>query len=226
MEVIRTLNLRKVYLLENEKVEALKGINISVKQGEMIALMGPSGSGKSTMLHLLGGIDKPTDGKVFIKNKDIFSLNDKELSIFRNKHIGFVFQFHYLLPEFTVLENVMLPVQIYNRKGAKEKAEKILRLLGLDHRLHHKPAQISGGEQQRTAIARAVVNEPDIILADEPTGNLDSENAKKVMEIFKKMNKENNVSIIIATHDPEVAGYCSKIFYLKDGQIQDIIEKT
>ena len=226
MDVIKTENLRKVYLLEEEKIEALKGINITVKKGEMVALMGPSGSGKSTLLHLLGGIDVPTKGKVFINDFDIFSLDDKKLSVFRNKHIGFVFQFHYLLPEFTVLENVMLPVQIYNKRGAKEKAERILRLLGLEHRLNHKPTQISGGEQQRTAIARAVVNEPDIILADEPTGNLDSENAHNVMSIFKEMNKKNNVSIVIATHDPEIAEYCDRIFYLKDGQIQDIIEKT
>ena len=226
MDVIKTENLRKVYFLEEEKIEALKGINITVKKGEMVALMGPSGSGKSTLLHLLGGIDVPTEGKVFINDFDIFSLDDKKLSVFRNKHIGFVFQFHYLLPEFTVLENVMLPVQIYNKRDAKEKAERILRLLGLEHRLNHKPTQISGGEQQRTAIARAVVNEPDIILADEPTGNLDSENAHNVMNIFKEMNKKDNVSIVIATHDPEIAEYCDRIFYLKDGQIQDIIEKT
>ena len=226
MDIVRTENLRKVYLLEEEKVEALKGINLSIKKGEMIALMGPSGSGKSTLLHLLGGIDVPTEGKVYINGFDIFSLNDKKLSIFRNKHIGFVFQFHYLLPEFTVLENVMLPLQIYNKSNAKEKAQEILRLLGLEHRLNHKPTQISGGEQQRTAIARAVVNEPDIILADEPTGNLDTKNAHNVMNIFKRMNKEKNVSVVIATHDPEIAKYCDKIFYLKDGQIQDIIEKT
>ncbi len=226
MEVIRVENLKKVYFLEEEKVEALKGLSFSIKEGEMIALMGPSGSGKSSLLHILGGIDTPTEGKVFIKGKEISKMSDKEIAVFRNNHIGFVFQFHYLLPEFTVLENVMLPVQIYNRESAKEKAEKILRLLGLSHRLNHKPSQISGGEQQRVAIARAVVNEPDIILADEPTGNLDTKNAHNVMEIFSKMNKEKNVSIVIATHDREIAEYCSKILYLKDGMIQDIIVKT
>ncbi len=227
MEIVKTENLKKVYFLEGEKIEALKGINLTVKKGEMVALMGPSGSGKSTLLHLLGGIDVPTEGKVFINGFDIFSLDDKKLSVFRNRHIGFVFQFHYLLPEFTVLENVMIPVQIYNKhSNAKEKAEKILRLLGLEHRLNHKPTQISGGEQQRTAIARAVVNEPDIILADEPTGNLDTENAHKVMNIFRNMNKDKNVSIVIATHDQEIAGYCNRIYYLKDGRIQDIIDKT
>jgi lipoprotein releasing system ATP-binding protein len=226
MEALKGENLRKVYYLEGEKVEALKGVSISVEKGEMVALMGPSGSGKSTLLHILGGIDKPTKGKVFINGQDLSAMTDKKLAVFRNKHIGFVFQFHYLLPEFTILENVMLPVQIYNRGGAEEKAKEILRLLGLSHRLNHKPSQVSGGEQQRAAIARAVVNGPDVILADEPTGNLDSENARKVMEIFLQMNKEKNVSIVIATHDREIAEYCNRILYLKDGVIQDIIVKT
>ncbi len=226
MEAVKGENVKKVYYLEGEKIEALKGVSFSVKKGEMVALMGPSGSGKSTLLHILGGIDKPTEGKVFINGQDLSSLSDKKLAYFRNKHIGFVFQFHYLLPEFTILENVMLPVQIYNRGNAEKKAKEILRLLGLSHRLKHKPSQVSGGEQQRTAIARAVVNEPDVILADEPTGNLDSQNAKKVMEIFLQMNKERNVSIVIATHDREIAEYCDRILYLKDGVIQDIIVKT
>ncbi len=226
MEALKGENLRKVYYLEGEKVEALKGVSISVEKGEMVALMGPSGSGKSTLLHILGGIDKPTEGRVFINGQDLSAMTDKKLAVFRNKHIGFVFQFHYLLPEFTILENVMLPVQIYNRGGAEEKAKEILRLLGLSHRLNHRPSQVSGGEQQRAAIARAVVNGPDVILADEPTGNLDSDNARKVMEIFLQMNKEKNVSIVIATHDREVAEYCNRILYLKDGIIRDIIVKT
>ncbi len=223
---IKAENLRKVYLLDEEKIEALKGVSFEIKKGEMVALMGPSGSGKSTLLHILGGIDKPTDGKVFIEKKEIFSLDEKRLAYFRNENIGFVFQFHYLLPEFTVLENVMLPLQIYSKGGAEEKAKEILRLLGLSHRLRHKPTQISGGEQQRVAIARAVVNNPSVVLADEPTGNLDSKNAQKVMEIFRKMNQEKKVSIVIATHDREIAEYCSKILYLKDGIIQDIIVKA
>ncbi|NPA53361.1 MAG: ABC transporter ATP-binding protein [Aquificae bacterium] len=226
MEAIKAEKIKKIYFLEGEKIEALKGVSLSIEKGEMVALMGPSGSGKSTLLHILGGIDKPTEGNVFINGQNLLSLSDKKLAIFRNKHIGFVFQFHYLLPEFTILENVMLPVQIYNRGGAKEKAEKILRLLGLSHRLKHKPSQVSGGEQQRAAIARAVVNEPDVILADEPTGNLDSKNAQKVMEIFLQMNKEKNVSIVIATHDREIAEYCNRILYLKDGVIEDIIVRT
>ena len=225
MEVLKAENLKKVYKLENEVVEALKGISFSLRRGEMIALMGPSGSGKSTLLHLLGGIDKPTEGKVLINGKDIFALDEKKLAVFRNRHIGFVFQFHYLLPEFSVLENVMLPMQIYSR-GGEDRAKEILRLLGLEHRLNHKPAQISGGEQQRVAIARAVINEPDIILADEPTGNLDSKNAHRVMEIFTEMNHKKNVSIVIATHDREIAEYCSKIVYLKDGNIEDVILNT
>ncbi len=219
-EVIKTQNLIKHYFLEGSYIEALKGIDLSIKKGEMVALMGPSGSGKSTLLHILGGIDVPTEGKVLVNGQDIFSLKEKSLARFRNKHIGFVFQFHYLLPEFTALENVMIPVQIYSKEKAREKAERILERLGLKDRLNHKPSQLSGGEQQRVAIARAVVNNPDIILADEPTGNLDSRNTEVVMNLLKELNEKNNVTMVIATHDSEVAGYCSRIVYLKDGMVQ------
>ncbi|MDQ7055690.1 MAG: ABC transporter ATP-binding protein [Persephonella sp.] len=218
-EVIKTRHLVKRYFLESSYVEALKGINLSIEKGEMVALMGPSGSGKSTLLHILGGIDIPTEGKVFVNGQDIFSLKEKSCP-FRNKHVGFVFQFHYLLPEFTALENVMIPVQIYSKEGAKEKAERILERLGLKDRLNHKPSQLSGGEQQRVAIARAVVNNPDIILADEPTGNLDSKNTEVVMNLLKELNEKNNVTMVIATHDREVAEYCSRTIYLKDGTVQ------
>ena len=216
---IKTENLKKVYYLEGAEIHALKGINLEIKDGEMVALMGPSGSGKSTLLHLLGGIDIPTEGKVFIKDKDIFHLPEKQLSRFRNENIGFVFQFHYLLPEFTALENVMLPAEIYKKKDAKEKAKEILVRLGLGHRLGHRPSQMSGGEQQRVAIARAIINNPDILLADEPTGNLDSENSKIVMNILKEMNEKYKVTMVIATHDMEVAEYCSRIIKLKDGKL-------
>ncbi|MBK3332509.1 ABC transporter ATP-binding protein [Persephonella atlantica] len=219
-EVIKTQNLIKHYFLEGSYIEALRGINLSIKKGEMVALMGPSGSGKSTLLHILGGIDVPTEGKVLVNGQDIFSLKEKSLARFRNKHIGFVFQFHYLLPEFTALENVMIPIQIYSKEKAREKAERILERLGLEKRLDHKPSQLSGGEQQRVAIARAVVNNPDIILADEPTGNLDSRNTEIVMNLLKELNEKNNVTMVIATHDREVAEYCSRIVYLKDGIVQ------
>ncbi|WP_457635032.1 ABC transporter ATP-binding protein [Persephonella sp.] len=218
--IIKTENLRKKYLLEGIYIEALKGITLNIHKGEMVALMGPSGSGKSTLLHILGGIDIPTEGKVFIMEQDIFSLSEKKLARFRNVNIGFVFQFHYLLPEFTALENVMIPIQIYNKKGAREKAENILIRLGLKDRLNHKPSQMSGGEQQRVAIARAVVNNPSVLLADEPTGNLDTANTQTVMELLKELNRKNNVTMVIATHDREVAEYCDRIIFLRDGVLQ------
>ncbi len=218
--IIKTENLRKKYLLEGVYIEALKGITLNIHKGEMVALMGPSGSGKSTLLHILGGIDIPTEGKVFIMEQDIFSLSEKKLARFRNVNIGFVFQFHYLLPEFTALENVMIPIQIYNKKGAREKAENILIRLGLKDRLNHKPSQMSGGEQQRVAIARAVVNNPSVLLADEPTGNLDTANTQTVMELLKELNRKNNVTMVIATHDREVAEYCDRIIFLRDGVLQ------
>ncbi len=218
--IIKTENLVKRYFLEGTYIEAITDINLNVTKGEMVALMGPSGSGKSTLLHILGGIDIPTEGKVFIKEQDIFSLSEKKLARFRNINIGFVFQFHYLLPEFTALENVMIPVQIYNKKEAREKAEKILIRLGLKDRLNHKPSQMSGGEQQRVAIARAIVNNPSVLLADEPTGNLDTFNTQIVMEMLKELNKKNNVTMVIATHDEEVAKYCDRIIFLRDGRLQ------
>ena len=220
-------NLYKVYQLEGgEKIEALKGVDIEIKEGEIVALMGPSGSGKSTLLNLLGGIDKPIKGEVFIDNKNINKMKDKELAKFRNKNIGFVFQFHYLLPEFTALENVVIPTQFYkyiSLKDAEEKGKKLLENLNLKNRINHKPPQMSGGEQQRVAIARAIINEPKIILADEPTGNLDTTNTKTVMEIFNKLNNEKNITIVIATHDDFVASFCNRIIKLKDGKIETII---
>ena len=224
LTAIKTVNLKKVYKLENGvKIEALKGVSIEIKKGEMVALMGPSGSGKSTLLHLIGGIDTSTDGEVYIDSSNIFKMKDKELAKFRNKNIGFVFQFHYLLPEFTALENVLIPTQFYNyRNNDKEKeAKELLIKLGLGDRLKHRPSQLSGGEQQRVAIARAIINEPKVILADEPTGNLDSNNTKIVMDILKNLNLESEVSIIIATHDNFVASYCDRIIRLKDGLVEN-----
>lgn len=223
MAFIKVENLKKIYKTEEGQVEALKGINFQAEKGSMIAIMGPSGSGKSTFLHLIGAIDKPTEGKVFIDGKDIYSISEEQLALFRNKKLGFVFQFHYLLPEFTALENVAMPMLIYenNEKKAYEKAKDILKKLNLEDRLNHKPSQLSGGQQQRVAIARALINNPEIIIADEPTGNLDSENSRIVMEILKNLNKEHNVSIIIATHDIDIARYCNDIYYMKDGLLYD-----
>lgn len=216
MEIVRLKDIKKIYKSENEEVEALKGVSLTINKGEMVAVMGPSGSGKSTLLHIIGLIDTPTEGSIEIDNKDVSKLN---LSKFRNEYIGFVFQLSYLLPEFTALENVMMPLLISKKEKPKEKAINILKKLGLEHRVNHKPSQLSGGEQQRVAIARAIVNNPKILVADEPTGNLDSENTKIVMEIFKNLNKEKNTTIIIATHDIEVAKNCDRIIYIKDGKI-------
>jgi lipoprotein releasing system ATP-binding protein len=223
MSFIEVKNLKKIYQTEEGKVEALKGVNFSMEKGDMIAIMGPSGSGKSTFLHLLGAIDIPTEGEIFIKGKNIYKMKDDEKATFRNKNIGFVFQFHYLLPEFTALENVMIPKLLYekNEKEVRKNAIEILEKLNLGDRLNHKPSQLSGGQQQRVAIARALINNPDIIIADEPTGNLDSENTKTVMEIFKKLNTEKKVSIVIATHDIDIAKYCYHTYYMKDGVLYD-----
>lgn len=219
--VLKAENIKKIFFNKKEKVKALKGVDFSLNKGQMVAIMGPSGSGKSTFLHILGTIDTPTEGKVYINNEDVFSLNEKRLSKLRNKEIGFVFQFHHLLSEFTALENVALAYLIYNKnkRVAFEKAKEILTTLGLKDRLNHKPSELSGGQQQRVAIARAIINKPSIIIADEPTGNLDTKNSKKVMEIFKHLNEKYNVSIVIATHDINIAKYCHNIYYMEDGLI-------
>ena len=224
---IVTENIYKAYKLEGgEKVEALRGINLKIHKGEIIGLMGPSGSGKSTLLNLIGGIDRATKGKVLIDDKDISNMKDKELAKFRNKNIGFVFQFHYLLPDFTALENVIIPTQFYkymSYRDAEIKGKELLKRLNLINRLNHRPSQMSGGEQQRVAIARAIINEPKLILADEPTGNLDTANTKIVMEIFTQLNREKNITIVIATHDDFVATFCNRIIKLRDGKIEEIL---
>jgi len=222
MVILSAENLIKIYDTLTDRVIALNGISLEISKGDMVAVMGPSGSGKSTLLHILGGIDKPTRGKVYVNRTDINALSDKELALFRNKNIGFVFQFHYLLPEFTALENVLIPVEIYQRrKSKKEKAIEILERLNLSHRLNHKPSELSGGEQQRVAIARAIINNPSVVLADEPTGNLDSKNTKNVMNILKELNENNSTTVIIATHDRSVAEYCRYILHMEDGRIID-----
>ncbi|PMP77995.1 MAG: lipoprotein-releasing system ATP-binding protein LolD [Sulfurihydrogenibium sp.] len=215
-------NVKKVYKNGQEEVVALKGISLEIEKGSMVALMGPSGSGKSTLLHIIGGVDFPTEGKVLIDDQEINKFDDKTLSKFRNHNIGFVFQFHYLLPEFTALENVMLPIQIKGEKNPEKKAEEILTKLNLLHRKNHKPAQLSGGEQQRVAIARAIANNPSLLIADEPTGNLDSQNAKNVIILLKELNEKNKMTIIIATHDVEIAKYCQYIYFIRDGMLVNV----
>lgn len=219
---IKSKFLKKVYKTDGETVVALKGIDLEIKKGDMVAIMGPSGSGKSTLLHIIGGIDYPTEGDIFIDGENINKFDDEKLSKFRNENIGFVFQFHYLLPEFTAFENVAMPLQIANKKDFKDKVIETLTLLGLKDRINHLPSELSGGEQQRVAIGRAIINNPKILIADEPTGNLDSENAKNVIMLFKKLNQKYDMTVIIATHDIEIAKYCNYIYFLKDGLIEKI----
>lgn len=202
-------------------VEVLKDVNLEILDNEFVSIVGPSGAGKSTLLHLIGTLEKPDKGSVKYDDKDIYKLNDKELSNFRNKNIGFVFQFHHLLPEFSAIENVMLPALIagISKEKASEKAERLLTELNLNHRLTHKPQELSGGEQQRVAIARALINDPKFLLADEPTGNLDSQNAEEVINLFKRLHTQANLTIILVTHQESFANISDRIIHIKDGCI-------
>lgn len=199
----------------------LKGVDVEIKQGEIASIVGPSGSGKSTLLHILGTLDHPDKGEVFINQQKINFLQDRGVAAFRNHHIGFVFQFHHLLPEFTAIENVSIPGWMAGRKRKEvsEKAVEILKTLGLGNRLENKPAALSGGEQQRVAVARALINSPKIIFADEPTGNLDSANAKELHQLFFDLRKQFNQTFLIVTHNEELAQMSDRILHMKDGKI-------
>ena len=203
------------------KVEVLKGVDINIEKGEVASISGPSGSGKSTLLHILGTLDNADIGEVKMNDTLINSLSGNKLAAFRNKHIGFVFQFHHLLPEFTAWENVCIPGWLAGRKKAevKEKAEELLKMLGLAHRMENKPNEMSGGEQQRVAVARALINNPDIVMADEPTGNLDSANAKELHQLFFDLRDKFNQTFLIVTHNEELAKLSDRVLYMKDGKI-------
>jgi lipoprotein-releasing system ATP-binding protein len=202
-------------------VEVLKGVDLEVKKGEIVSIVGPSGSGKSTLLHILGTLDKADMGTVSMNDISVTSLIGNKLAAFRNRHIGFVFQFHHLLPEFSALENVCIPGWLAGRKKAevKAEAERLLTMLGLSHRLENKPNQLSGGEQQRVAVARALINKPDIVMADEPTGNLDTSNAKELHELFFDLRKKFNQTFLIVTHNEELAILSDRVLHMKDGKI-------
>lgn len=224
--IIETQNLIVEYHLGKLIVPALRGINLKIEKGDFIAIMGKSGSGKSTLLHVLGGLQRPTKGEVFINGKNLTKLNENDLAIFRRKYIGFVFQSYNLIPTLTALENVELPMIFFNKK-LKERREKAILLLTkfkLEERLNHKPTELSGGEQQRVAIARSLANDPEIILADEPTGNLDSKTGESIMEEFVNVNKNFKKTVLIVTHAREVAEYANKIIHIKDGLIEEIEE--
>jgi lipoprotein-releasing system ATP-binding protein len=204
-----------------DTVQVLKGVDIEIKRGEVASIVGPSGSGKSTLLHILGTLDKADNGAVTMNDTNIHLLNGKKLAAFRNKHIGFVFQFHHLLPEFTALENVCIPGWLAGRKKneVRDEAVRLLTMLGLSQRMENKPNQLSGGEQQRVAVARALINKPDIVFADEPTGNLDSANAKELHKLFFELRDKFNQTFLIVTHNEELAQLSDRIFHMKDGKI-------
>ncbi|HWQ30902.1 MAG TPA: ABC transporter ATP-binding protein [Negativicutes bacterium] len=219
--IIEAQSLNKTYKLGSLDVEVLKDINLTIDQGEFVSIMGPSGSGKSTLLYLIGGLDKPTSGSVRIKGSELSEMKDKEQSIMRRRDIGFVFQFYNLIPNLNVEENVMLPVLLDGKKlkDYRSKLDEILEVVGLSDRRAHTPRELSGGQQQRVAIARALVNDPDIILADEPIGNLDSRTGMEVMELLQRINREKGKTIVQVTHSKEAAEYGNRVINVRDGKV-------
>lgn len=219
MALIEVKSLSKVYGSGEAEVKALKDVNLNIEQGEFVAIVGPSGSGKSTLLHLIGGVDKPSSGEVIIKGESIYKLKEKELSILRRRKLGFVFQFFNLIPVLTAEENIEMPVLLDNGKIDKSYMNELLKLLGLEERRNHHPSELSGGQQQRVSIGRALANKPSIILADEPTGNLDSKNSKEVLELLKYCAKKYNQTLILITHDINIAKSADRIITIEDGKI-------
>jgi putative ABC transport system ATP-binding protein len=222
LPILETITLSKQYQLGNHIVDALDAINFSVEEGEFVAIMGPSGSGKSTLLHLLGGLDNPSEGEVVLRSQNLSSLKDKQITLIRRRNIGFVFQFFNLIPTLSAKDNITLPLLIDGKNPRKysDRMENILSLVGLEDRSNHKPDQLSGGEQQRVAIARAMITEPEILLADEPTGNLDSHTGNSIMRLLRRTCDEFGQTIIIVTHDPRAAAFADRVVILGDGKIE------
>jgi lipoprotein-releasing system ATP-binding protein len=229
---IETKDLKKSFATDAGNLEVLRGINLSIGEGEMAGIVGASGAGKSTLLHIIGALDKPTSGDVFYRGTDIFSLDRNSLASFRNKTIGFVFQFHHLLPEFNALENVMMPgligmgsrVQGFKWPSyaeIKERAERLLGEMGLSERMSHRPGELSGGEQQRVAVARALILEPKVVLADEPTGNLDTATGEELFKIFLDLNKQKGITFVIVTHNESLSNRCHRVLRMADGKLVD-----
>jgi len=226
--ILEAKDVKKTYRMGEVLVPALRGVTFTVKEGEFLAIFGPSGSGKSTLLHLAGGLDKPSEGRVFVGGTDIFELSSNELAEVRLRKIGFVFQFFNLLPRLTALRNVELPLTLadVSEKEAIEKAKETLKLVGLTERINHRPSELSGGEQQRVAIARALINDPKIVLADEPTGNLDTSTGKEIVQLMKRLNEERGQTFVVVTHDPSIAEAADRVLFLKDGVIQSMKKRS
>ncbi|HHV50931.1 MAG TPA: ABC transporter ATP-binding protein [Clostridiales bacterium] len=219
MEILRVENLSKTYGKGENAVKALDGVSFTVEKGEFIAVIGPSGSGKSTLLHILGGVDKPTGGKVYLDGQDVYAQNDENLAIFRRRQVGLIYQFYNLIPVLNVVENITLPVLMDGRAVNQERLNDLLETLGLKGRENHLPNQLSGGQQQRVSIGRALMNTPAVVLADEPTGNLDSKNSREIVELLKYSNKKYNQTLIIITHDENIALQANRIIAIEDGKI-------
>lgn len=219
MEILKVENLTKIYGKGENKVVALDNVSFSVEKGEFVAIVGASGSGKSTLLHLIGGVDKPTSGKVIIGNTDIYKLNDDALAIFRRRQIGLIYQFYNLIPILNVEENITLPLDLDNRKVNKDELNSLIKTLGLENRKKHLPNQLSGGQQQRVSIGRALITHPSLVLADEPTGNLDSKASDEIVALLRKSNKELKQTIIMITHNMEIAKEADRIIRIEDGKI-------
>jgi putative ABC transport system ATP-binding protein len=219
MSILQVRNLSKIYGKGDAAVTALNSLSLSVEKGEFVAVIGASGSGKSTLMHLIGGVERPTQGKVTVDGMDIFSLNESKLAIFRRRNIGLIYQFYNLIPTLTAEENIILPYLLDNRKPDPKKLSEILELLGLTDRKDHLPGQLSGGQQQRVSIGRALVNDPAVILADEPTGNLDSQKSRGIMELLKLSNRQYNQTLLLITHDEKIALQADRIITIEDGRI-------
>ena len=227
MEILRVENLCKTYGTGDARVNALDGVSFSVSKGEFVAIIGPSGSGKSTLLHILGGVDKPTSGKVYMDGKDVYAQNDEQLAIFRRRQVGLIYQFYNLIPVLNVTENMTLPVLMDGQKVNKERLEELLTTLSLKGRENHLPNQLSGGQQQRVSIGRALMNAPAVMLADEPTGNLDSRNSREIIELLKHSNQKYGQTLIVITHDENIALQADRIIAIEDGKIvrDEVIRK-
>lgn len=219
MEILRIENLNKIYGKGDNQVKAVDNVSFSVEKGDFVAIIGASGSGKSTLLHLIGGVDRPTSGKVFIEGKDIYSLNDDNLAIFRRRQIGLIYQFYNLIPVLNVAENITLPTKLDGRDVDEKRLDELLKTLGLEKRKYNLPNQLSGGQQQRVSIGRAIINEPALMLADEPTGNLDSKASEEIISLLKLSNKKYNQTVIVITHDEKIALEADRIITIDDGKI-------